>query len=173
VSPASLAPVPRGVDLSQGGRWKGRALTRGGQDYGSSNQPPAEESHDSWRARLREQQPAEPDVGKEEVTVQRAPPAEGVEPAKSDVAPAGSTSSPEEENSECSLQVQVASFAELTNLTRENREALEGIRRLVGKTTAGSSSSGTEVANEDKLRELERLIAMAKVLEEMAVSAGI
>lgn len=129
------------------------------------------EALDSWRARLREQQPAEPDVGKDKVIVQRSFSTQSREPAGSNAASAGGTSSPEEEDAERSLRVQVASFTELENLTRENREALEGIRRLIGKQTTGSSSSGTEFASEDKLRELERLIAMAKVLDEMAVSA--
>ncbi len=125
------------------------------------------ETLDSWRARLKQQQPA--DVGKEKVAEQGSSRTQGEEQAGSNVAPAGSTSSPEEDI-ERSLRVQVASFAELQNVTRENREALEGIRRLIGTPTAGSTSSGNEFANEDKLRELDRLMAMAKVLDEMAVS---
>ena len=129
------------------------------------------ESLDSLRARLREQQAAEPDVGKEEVTVQRSSLAEGGEPATSDVAPVGGACSPEEEDSERSLRVQVASFGELENLTRENPEALERLVHLVGKPNAGGFSLGTEFENEEKLRELDRLVAMAKVLDEMTVSA--
>jgi len=63
-------------------------------------------------------------------------------------------------------------FAELEKLTRENREALEGIRQLVGKPTAGGSCPGTGFANEDKMRELGRLVVMANALEEMTVSAA-
>ena len=135
-----------------------------------SGGPTVGETLDSWRERLREQLPAEPHVGKENTTGHRSTSTQGEELARSDAASTGGPFSPEED-AEHSLRVQAASFAELESLTRENREALEGVRRLIGTPTGGSSSSGIDLANEDKLRELDRLIAMAKVLDEMTVSA--
>lgn len=111
-------------------------------------------------------------MGKEIIIAHPGPSTEGGEPAESDAAPDGDTLSPEEGDAERSLQAQVASFTELEKLTRENREALEGIRRLVGKPAAGGSSPRTDFTNEDKMRELDRLVAMAKALGEMTVSAA-
>ena len=129
------------------------------------------EELDWWRETSREQQPAESDVGKEMIIAHPGPSTEGGEPAESDAAPDGDTLSPEEGDAERSLQAQVASFTDLEKLTRENREALEGIRRLVAKPAAGGSPR-TDLTNEDKMRELDRLVAMAKALGEMTVSAA-
>jgi len=107
------------------------------------------EELDSWRETSGEQQPAESDVGKEVIIAHPGSSTEDGEPAESDAAP-----------------------EELEKLTRENREALEGIRRVVGKPTAGGSSPRTDFTNEDKLQELDRLVAMAKALGEMTVSAA-
>ena len=63
---------------------------------------------DSWRAKLREQLPIEPDVGKDNITVQRSTSTQGNQPAGSNAAAAGGTSRPEEEEAQLSLQVQVA-----------------------------------------------------------------
>lgn len=63
---------------------------------------------DSWRAKLREQLPIEPDVGKDNITVQRSTSTQGNQPAGSNAAAAGGISRPEEEEAQLSLQVQVA-----------------------------------------------------------------
>lgn len=69
------------------------------------------------------------------------------------------------------LGEQIASFSDLHELTRHNRETLEEVKLLVGKNAAaGSSSSGTELADTAKLGELDEFIAMAKTLDEMTVS---
>lgn len=68
--------------------------------------------------------------------------------------------------------MQVASFADLDELTRENREALEEVKRLIGQPAAADTlCSGTDLIY--KLGELDRLIAMAKTLGEMTVSASL
>ena len=69
------------------------------------------------------------------------------------------------------LGEQVASFSDLHQLTTQNREALEEVKLLLEKNAAaGSSSSGTELADTAKLQELDNFIAMAKTLDEMTVS---
>ena len=66
----------------------------------------------------------------------------------------------------------MASFAHLDELTREKREALEEMKHLLGTpAAAGSFPSGTELADVDKLGELDSLVKMAKTLGEVAVSA--
>lgn len=94
-------------------------------------------------------------------------------PAGPSASPAGRTSSSVDEDAERSLWLQVASFAELENLTRENRDALEEIRQLVEHSTTGGASSGTGSAKTDTLRELDRLMAVAKDLDEMMVRAAL
>ena len=73
------------------------------------------------------------------------------------------------------FRVQVASFEELHELTRENRETLGEMAGLLGSSVPGASSvdfpNSMEVVDADKLRELDKLVAMAKALGEMTVSA--
>ena len=101
--------------------------------------------------------------------VQRSSSTQGEEPAESNAAPAGYTSSPDEEKAELSLRAQVASFSGLEKITRDNRKALEGLRRLVGNSAADSSSSGPVVDDTTKFQELDRLLTMASALGEVAV----
>lgn len=72
------------------------------------------------------------------------------------------------------FRVQVASFAELHELTRDNHNTLEEMKNLVGNPVPGTSAvgfpNGAEFIDTDKLRELDQLVAMAKALGEMAVS---
>lgn len=69
------------------------------------------------------------------------------------------------------LQMQVVTFKELRELSKENHETLEGIRRLLGTSASVKLVPGTELTDASKLRELDRLLAMAKALDEIAVSA--
>ncbi|CAM9961319.1 unnamed protein product, partial [Ectocarpus fasciculatus] len=73
-----------------------------------------------------------------------------------------------EGDTEHAFRVQVASFPELEELTRENRGQLENVKRLLGKPVADTVRPGTELTDGEKLRELDRLVAMAKTLGEMA-----
>lgn len=70
------------------------------------------------------------------------------------------------------FRVQVASFAELDSLTKENHETLEETKRLVSKPAASSCPRGTEPTDTDKLLQLNRLAAMAKALGEVAMSTA-
>lgn len=70
------------------------------------------------------------------------------------------------------FRVQVASFAELDELTRENHETLQEIKQLLEKPAAEIVPSGTELTDADKLQELDKLVAMAKTLGDVAVSAA-
>ena len=108
---------------------------------------------------------------KDEFLGERSSSTQGEVPAGSNAAPAGYTSSPDEEQAELSLRAQVASFAGLDNLTRDNRKALQGVRRLIGNSAAGSSSSRSAFDDTTKLQELERLLTMASALGEVAVRA--
>ena len=73
------------------------------------------ETLDSWRARIQEHPPAEPDVGNDAL-VQRSSSTQSGDLAGSNAAPAGGTSLPEEEDAESSLQVRMASFEEVDSL---------------------------------------------------------
>ncbi|CAM9229427.1 unnamed protein product [Pylaiella littoralis] len=66
------------------------------------------------------------------------------------------------------FRVQVASFAELDELTRENLETLQEIKQLLEKPAAGIVPSGTELTDADKLQELDKLVTMAKTLGDVA-----
>ncbi|CAM9872428.1 unnamed protein product, partial [Ectocarpus sp. 4 AP-2014] len=83
------------------------------------------------------------------------------------VAPDERNSSSGKGDAEHVVRVQVASFAELDSLTRENHETLEEVKRLIRKPP-NSCPRGTESTDTDKLRELDRLVAMAKALDEVA-----
>lgn len=56
-----------------------------------------------------------------------------------------------------SLRVLVSSFSDVHELTRADHDALEGVKRLLGKPTAGNSPSGFELADADKLRDFNGL----------------
>ncbi|CAM9616074.1 unnamed protein product [Ectocarpus sp. 6 AP-2014] len=84
-----------------------------------------------------------------------------------DASPVGHTSSSGDGGSEHLFRVQVASFADLDEFTRDNRETLGEVKRLLGQpASADTLSSGTDLIY--KLGELDRLIAMAKTLGELA-----
>lgn len=88
-----------------------------------------------------------------------------------DPAPAGHISFSGAADADQVLREQLASFGELRELCRESHQSLEEVKQLLGKHSAGEPSPGDELTNETKLRELDRLLAMAKSLEEMAVRA--
>lgn len=114
--------------------------------FGEVGGPSEGESLDTWRARLRQQQ------DKRAAAPERA-------------------SSTEERNTESSFGAQLASFAELDELTRTNRENLEGVKQLFRKPNADRFLPGADLPDADKLRELDRLLALAKALGEVAVRA--
>lgn len=93
-----------------------------------------------------------------------------LEPRGTHTAPAGIISSSRGRDSQQLLRELVASFAELDKLTRENHEFLQEMKRLVGKPGAGTFPSATTLTDADKLQELNRLLAMAKALGDVAVS---
>ena len=68
--------------------------------------------------------------------------------------------------------VHLASFAELNAIVRENHETLEKMKRLIGEPAASSFPSGTELTETDRMREINKLVIMAKTLGEVAVSAS-
>eukprot|EP00752_Nemacystus_decipiens_P007102 g6364.t1 len=119
------------------------------------------ESLGEWRTRLQselaEQKRAEQSRAKERVEL---------ELGATGAAPVGHSSS-RGGGSENLFRVQVASFADLDELTRENRETLEEVKSLVGQTAATDTlPSDTELTC--KLEELDSLIGMAKTLGVMA-----
>lgn len=69
------------------------------------------------------------------------------------------------------LEVQVASFAELDELTRENHATLEEVKILLREPAGGNFLPDDVLTDAEKLQELDRLVAMAKALGEVAVSA--
>lgn len=91
------------------------------------------------------------------------------EPGEATAVPAGRSVSSEGRDAEHSFRVQVASFAELDELTRENHKALEEVKHLIEKSTADKFPPGAKLPGADKLRELDRLVALAKALGEVAV----
>lgn len=96
----------------------------------------------------------------------------GLEREGTDATPVGDSSSSGGGGSEDRFRVQVASFADLNELTRENRETLEEVKRLLGQPTAADTlPSDAELTCQ--LGELDSLIGMAKTLDEMTVSASL
>lgn len=120
-------------------------------------------------ARLRQQQAAKHGQ-KEEALGRRSSPTRGEQPGETNAPPAGRPSSSEGGNAEDAFRVQVASFAELDGLTRENHKALEEVKHLLEKSAAGSFPPGTGLPDADKLLELDRMVCSAKALGEVAVS---
>lgn len=82
-------------------------------------------------------------------------------------------SSSEGGDAEHLFQTQVASFAELDEITRDNQETLKEVKRLLESTASGSGPTDAELTRTDKLQELDRLVAMAKDLGEVTVSAAV
>ncbi|CAM9481990.1 unnamed protein product [Sphacelaria rigidula] len=66
------------------------------------------------------------------------------------------------------LEVQVASFAELDELTRENHATLEEVKILLREPAGGNFLPDDVLTDAEKLQELDRLVAMAKALGEVA-----
>lgn len=73
-------------------------------------------------------------------------------------------------DTEHEFRVHVASFPAVEELTRENRGKFLDVKLLLGKPAADAVRLGTELTDREKLRELDRLVAMAKTLGEMTVS---
>lgn len=135
------------------------------------------ESLEAWKTRLRselaQQEHAEQERAEQERAEQsRAEERSGLELKETDGAPVERSSSSGGGGSEDRFRAQVASFADLNELTRENRETLEEVKRLLGRPArADTLPPGTELTFQ--LGELDSLIAMAKTLAEMTVSASL
>lgn len=126
--------------------------------------PGKNESLSAWRSRLQAELFEQKRAEQERTQQSRAEEHARLEPGGTKAAPAGRISS-------SMFRVQVASFAELDELTRENHETLQEIKELLEKPAAGIVPSGTELTDADKLQELDKLVAMAKTLGDVAVSA--
>ena len=106
----------------------------------AAEQEPAEQSHDEERA--------------------------GLEVGRAGPAPVGRSSSSGGGGSKHLLREQVESFADLGELTSQNRDTPEEVKRLLGQPAASDSLAS---AMEHTYK---RLLAMAKTLEEMTVSGS-
>eukprot|EP00752_Nemacystus_decipiens_P005336 g4840.t1 len=134
-----------------------------------SGGPEKKESLTAWRARLQsesaeqtlaEHERAEQDLAEQSRTEESA----GLDRGEADASTVGH--SIKSGGSEHLFRMEIASFAELDELTRENREKLEEVKRLLAQpATSCTFPSGVELT--DKLGELDSLIAMAKTLGEM------
>eukprot|EP00752_Nemacystus_decipiens_P016017 g14320.t1 len=124
------------------------------------------ESLRSWKSRLQAELVERKPVERERAQQGRDEEHARLEQAGTIAGTAGPTSSSSGREQQQLFREQVASFAELDELTRKNHESLLEITRLMAKTAAGSLSS--ELTDADKLRELDRLLAMAKTLGDMA-----
>lgn len=125
-----------------------------------SGRPAEGESLESWRDRLRPQHAAECDGTHEPQEVYAPPP--GLTPF-----------SREKGGTEHSFRALVADFPRLEELTRDcSGNTLEEVKRLIQPPARGSFPTSSKLIDEDKGRELDRLVAIAKALHEMAVSAA-
>lgn len=132
--------------------------------------PTDDESLSQWTARLRKQS-AEQERSKQKIVEQnRVQEHASLESRDTIPTPEGRVSSPGGGDTEHEFRVQAASFPEVEELTRDNRGKLEDVKRLLGKPAVDTVRLGTELTDREKLRELDRLVAMAKTLGEMTVS---
>lgn len=134
--------------------------------------PTPDESLDSWRARLQQQQQTSRGSGQEKAPVPRAPelrvPIEG---GGGTVSSGPAPSPPEDGDAARLFQEQVSSSAGLDALTRGNPGALEEVRRAINanaRLSPAAALGGTE-----NRRELARLVTMATDLGEVVVSSMI
>lgn len=134
------------------------------------------ETVSAWTARLQTEWFEQKRVGQESERAERERAeqsrSQGTSTSESGGRDAGRISSSGKGDAEHVLLGQLASFGELDELTRKNHETLEEVQRLFGKLAAGTfATGGTELTDVHKLRELNRLLAMAKTIEEIAVGA--
>lgn len=133
--------------------------------------PGANESRGESKPRLQSALADLKRAEQEHVEESRAEEHARLEPAVPNAAPGECASSSQGADSEYLFRVRLSSFAELHEIARKNHETLEKMKRLIGKPASSSFPPGTELTQTDKLRELDRLVAMAKALGEVAVSA--
>ncbi|CAM9295990.1 unnamed protein product [Ectocarpus sp. 6 AP-2014] len=149
------------------------SLTPGGNLQGKHGA--ATERNSSLRnpmARLRGQETAR--RGKKETTVETiSPPTQGgslwgAHGAADERHSSVRNSSSDGGDAENLFRAQVASFAELDDITRDNHKTLKEVKRLLESTATGSGPTGADLTRTDKLQELDRLVAMAKDLGDVA-----
>lgn len=131
------------------------------------------ESLQAWRTRLQSELVEQERAKQDRAEQRRAEEQERLELVvpNSDLTGRTSSSLGGGGESEHSFRVHLESFSELRDITRENRETLEQMKHLVGKPSASSFPPGTELTETAKMRELDSLVAMAKTLGEVTVSA--
>ncbi|CAM9352312.1 unnamed protein product [Ectocarpus sp. 12 AP-2014] len=129
--------------------------------------PAKDESLDSWRVRLRQQEQAsEPEDTKAEKPAARTSSStQGDKPGKPD----GATTEPISDSSRKAdmdhmTQAQISSFSALSTLCGGRRASLEQIGQLVEALGINRSSPGTGLSETGTLGELNRLVTMAEDL---------
>ncbi|CAM9187206.1 unnamed protein product, partial [Ectocarpus sp. 8 AP-2014] len=132
--------------------------------------PAKDESLDSWRARLRQQEQAaeREDTKAENPAALTSSLTQGDKPGKPDGATTESISgSSREADMDHMTQAQISSFSALSTLCAGSHRNLEQVRQLVEALGAIRSSPGTGLSETGTLGELNRLVAMAEDLGNM------
>eukprot|EP00903_Cladosiphon_okamuranus_P009011 g8620.t1 len=132
--------------------------------------PRQNESLQAWRTRLKSELVEQERAKQDRAEQSRAEEHARLEHVVPNAALTGHTSSSQGGGGdpEDLSRVHLESFAGLHGIIRENHEALEQMKRLIEKPAASSFPPGTELTETAKLRELDRLVAMAKALGEVA-----
>ncbi|CBJ31628.1 Putative Leucine Rich Repeat Protein [Ectocarpus siliculosus] len=135
-----------------------------------SGGPAKDESLDSWRARLRQQEQAavREDTKAENPAVRTSSSTQGDKPGKPD----GATTEPisgssREADMDHITQAQISSFSSLSTLCGGSQASLEQVGQLVEALGINRSSPGTGLNGTGTLGELNRLVAMAEDLGDM------
>lgn len=97
----------------------------------------------------------------------------GLESRDRDDAPAQRMSSSRGQGTEHVSWGQLAPYGNVRELSSQGNETLQEVTHLVGKPAAGEFFSGRELTRANKLRELNGLLAMAKNLAKITVSASL
>lgn len=136
--------------------------------------PEEGESLESWRERLQSQHAAERGGINEAVAVQSISGEKDEELQEVRAPPPGlAFFSRKKGHTERLFRAEVAEFPRLKELTRDcSGNTLEEVKRLIQAPTRGSFPASSKLIDEDKGRELDRLVAIARALHEMAVSAA-
>ncbi|CBJ31627.1 Leucine Rich Repeat Protein [Ectocarpus siliculosus] len=129
--------------------------------------PAKDESLDSWRARLRQQEQAaeREDTKAENPAARTSSSTQGDKPGKPDRATTGPISgSSREADMDDMTQAQISSFSALSTLCGGRHKSLEQVRQLVEALGINRSSPGTGLSETGTLGEVNRLVAMAEDL---------
>lgn len=138
-----------------------------------SGGPPEGKSLDSWRISLRQQLTPERDGRKADNPALSSSSTQGDKSGDPDGTPEPTSPSKREGDAVHVFQAQVAPFSGLSTVVGGSHATREQVKQLVDALSANSVSPGTEGVETDKLRELDRLVLMAKDLGDMAVSAAL